>query len=135
MENLKTLLSVIFCLVMFALILYLAYVTTKLIGKRYSVNGKSIKNLKILESISIGADRQLLIVKTCGKYLLLGATSHNVSLITELDKDELCEEINENNFQTMSFSDALKKVCTEKFSKKNDTLNEEEAHDDTQVGS
>lgn len=134
MDILKSTLSVLFCLAMFALILYLAYVTTKLIGKRYSVNGKKTKNLKILESITIGADRQLLIVKTAGKCLLLGATSHNVSLICELDENQVSEQMEVNATSTMSFSDAFKKVCAEKFSNnKTNTTYEEESHDDTQV--
>lgn len=130
MDILKDVLSVIFMLVMFALILYLAYVTTKLIGKKYSVNGKKFKNLKVLETISIGADRQLVIVSTAGKCLLLGATSHNVSLICELDENKLENfEDQQNPMQTMSFSEALKRVCEDKFSKKDKNLTEENQND------
>ena len=63
----KEILSVIVILLLFVGILYLAYITTKFIGKRYSVKGKSFNNMKILDTASIGQDRQLMIVKSSGK--------------------------------------------------------------------
>lgn len=122
MEYFKSILSVIVVLAMFVGILYLAYITTKFIGKRYSVKGKQFKNLKVLETVAIGPDRQLMIVKTAGKCLLLGATPHNISLITELSEEMLDNEIPEEDVGvTMSFTDALSKVTKEKFGKKNQT--------------
>lgn len=120
MELLKDVLTVIFVLAMFVGILYLTYVATKFIGKRYSVSGKSFKNLKIVETVAIGADRQLVIIKTADKYLLLGSTAQQISLICELDENSISEEQNDASFQTMSFSEALKKVTKEKFFKNSD---------------
>lgn len=127
MELFKSILSVIVVLVMFVGILYLAYITTKFIGKRYSVKGKQFKNLKVLETVAIGPDRQLMIVKTAGKCLLLGATPQNITLITELSEDMLNNEFPEEEaVETMSFTDALRRVTKEKLTKKNQT---EDNHD------
>ena len=116
MELIKSVLMVIAVLVMFVAILYLAYVTTKFIGKRYIVKGKQFKNLTVIETVAIGPDRQLMIVKTAGKCLILGATPQNISLITELSEDMLNNEIPEEEaVETMSFTDALRKVTKEKF--------------------
>lgn len=128
MDFLKNVLTVLIVLAMFVGILYLAYVTTKFIGKRYSVNGKSYKNLKVLETIAVGPDRQLMIVKTAGKYLLLGATPQNISLITELDQSQITDTISDDIAQPMSFTEALKKVTKEKFLKKDESFNEEDNH-------
>lgn len=128
MDYLKNILTVLIVLAMFVGILYLTYVTTKFIGKRYSVNGKNFKNLKVLETIAVGPDRQLMIVKTAGKYLLLGATPHNISLITELDGTQITDTVSDDIAQPMSFTEALKKVTKEKFSKKDTDFNEEDNH-------
>jgi len=121
MELIKSVLMVIAVLVMFVAILYLAYVTTKFIGKRYSVKGKQFKNLTVIETVAIGPDRQLMIVKSAGKCLLLGATPQNISLITELDEEMIKDIPDEMTSETMSFSDALRRVTKEKLGKKNQT--------------
>ncbi|MBE6836838.1 MAG: hypothetical protein E7509_02420 [Ruminococcus sp.] len=121
MELIKSVLMVIAVLVMFVAILYLAYVTTKFIGKRYIVKGKQFKNLTVIETVAIGPDRQLMIVKSAGKCLLLGATPQNISLITELDEEMIKDIPDEMTSETMSFSDALRRVTKEKLGKKNQT--------------
>lgn len=121
MEFIKSVLMVIAVLVMFVAILYLAYVTTKFIGKRYIVKGKQFKNLTVIETVAIGPDRQLMIVKSAGKCLLLGATPQNISLITELDEEMIKDIPDEMTSETMSFSDALRRVTKEKLGKKNQT--------------
>lgn len=128
MDFLKDVLTVLIVLAMFVGILYLAYITTKFIGKRYSVNGKSFKNLKVIETIAVGPDRQLMIVKTAGKYLLLGATPQNISLITELDQRQITDMVSDEVTQPMSFTEALKKVTKDKLLKKDTDFNEEDNH-------
>lgn len=44
--------SVLGVLIGFAVILYLAYMATKIMGKRMTVNSRGNKNIKILESVS-----------------------------------------------------------------------------------
>lgn len=127
MELFKSVLSVIVVLVMFIGILYLAYITTKFIGKRYSIKGKKYNNLTVIETAAVGPDRQLMIVKVAGKCLLLGATPQNISLICELDENRVSEEFaDEVNGQPVSFSEALKKVTKEKFSGKGNNKNGED---------
>ena len=45
MDIVKSVFSLIFGLILFAGILYLAYISTKLIGKRYMLSGKGGRNL------------------------------------------------------------------------------------------
>ncbi|MCR2024329.1 flagellar biosynthetic protein FliO [Anaerotruncus colihominis] len=73
-------------LVIFILILVLAYFATKYIGRRYGTTGASGgRYVEVLERVAFGPDRALFVVRTGGKILLLGATAHHVELITELD--------------------------------------------------
>ena len=110
--------SVIMAILVFILILYLAYFATKKMGKRLSVRGVGNKNIKILESISVGQNKAIMIIQTAGKTLLVGMTQNEISLISELAADMLELDNEKNNSQTMEFSTAFKTVLEEKFGKK-----------------
>lgn len=136
MDGVKLVLNALIGLAVFCGILYLAYVSTKYIGKRYSLSGKGNGNLKILDSISFGKDSRLCIVKAGQKYLLLGITQHNISLVSELAEEEL-ELYREDLSETggMSFSQALKINLAKKFGKEDPQVekppvNEEVSDDD-----
>lgn len=107
--------SVVMALAVFVLILYLAYFATKKMGKRLSVRGVGNKNIKILESISIGQNNAIMIIETAGKTLLVGVTQNGINLISELDGEMLVKEDENNRSQTMDFSKAFKTVLEEKF--------------------
>ena len=109
--------SVLGVLIVFAVILYLAYVATKLLGRRLSVRSGGNKNIKILESVSLGQNKTLLIVEAAGKTLLIGITSGQISLISELDGEKIKSE-SENAGETMEFSKAFKTVLENNFGKK-----------------
>ena len=108
----KEILSVIVILLLFVGILYLAYITTKFIGKRYSVKGKSFNNMKILDTASIGQDRQLMIVKAAERVFLIGVTSNQISLISESKDSVRINRLND------SFN-CVKVSCLKKFILKN----------------
>ena len=109
--------SVLGVLIVFAVILYLAYVATKLLGRRLSVRSGGNKNIKILESVSLRQNKTLLIVEAAGKTLLIGITSGQISLISELDGEKIKSE-SENAGETMEFSKAFKTVLENNFGKK-----------------
>ena len=63
-------------LLVFILIIYLAYFATKKMGKRLSIKGVANKNIKILESVSIGQNKSIVIIESAGKVLLIGVTQN-----------------------------------------------------------
>ena len=81
--------SVLLALVGFILILYLAYFATKKIGKRMSVRGVGGKNIRIIDSVSIGQHGSIMLIMTAGKLLLVGITQNGMSLLSELDPSEI----------------------------------------------
>jgi flagellar biogenesis protein FliO len=81
LEGIKLVLQLVFGLVLFAGILYLSYAATKYLAKRLSPDGRSGRNMKIIESLAIGKDSCLLIVKAGEKILLLGKTAGSISLV------------------------------------------------------
>lgn len=125
LSNIGTAISV---LLGFALILYLAYFATKKLGGRLSFKGVGNKNIKIIESISLGQNKAVMIIQSCGKTLLVGMTQNEISLISELDGEQLNLSESDTSGQTMEFSKAFKKVLEEKFGKK-DSNSEESKND------
>lgn len=121
MDGIKLVLNAVLGLALFIGILYLAYISTKYIGKKYSINARGGKNLQIIETLSAGKDSRLVIAKAGNKILLLGMTAQNISLLKELDEDDiqLADEVatEKNTGETMSFAEALKINVAKKFGK------------------
>lgn len=108
-----------------AVILYLAYISTKLLGRKISVRGSSGRKLKILDSVSVGQGKSLIIVKAGEKTFLVGAASESINLIGELDSGEFAED--ETPPETgMDFKTAFKKVLENNFGKKSNKGKENE---------
>lgn len=109
--------TVLFTIVLFAAILYLAYLTTKFIGKKYSISsGMSGKNLKIIDSLSLAPDKVLMIVKAGGKTVLVGLSRDHMEYICDVDENELTipEESAAAPFSS-DFIGAFKNVLSEKM--------------------
>ena len=100
-----------------AVILYLAYAATKLLGKRFSVRGGGSKKIKILDSVSVGQGKTILIVQTGGKTFLIGS-GQDINLISELDSNEFLCDGDVLQPQTMDFKTAFKKVLENNFGRK-----------------
>ncbi|MBR1382822.1 MAG: flagellar biosynthetic protein FliO [Ruminococcus sp.] len=118
----KSVFSLIFGLILFVGILYLAYISTKLIGKRYSLSGKGGRNLKILETVSVGREMSIAIARAGEKIFLIGVTPDRISLLSELSEDDLLVGYTDNLPQSdgsgsgnMTFAQALKLNINEKL--------------------
>ncbi|MCI8441175.1 MAG: flagellar biosynthetic protein FliO [Provencibacterium sp.] len=88
-EEIRGFLSVLMILVLFAGVLFLAYYTTKLMGKKISLNSSSGGQIKVLDRLSLGQDKMLLIVQAAEKTLLVAVASHAVATLCELDPEAL----------------------------------------------
>lgn len=108
-----------------AVILYLAYAATKLLGKRFSVSGGGSKKIKILDSVSVGQGKTILIVQTGGKTFLIGS-GQDINLISELDSNEFLCDGDVLQPQTTDFKTAFKKVLENNFGRKNSNKEENE---------
>lgn len=111
-SNIGTVLMVI---LVFILILYMAYFATKKLGKRLSFKGVGNKNIKIIESISVGQNKAIMIIQSAGKTMLIGITQNGINLISELDEEKLYLNDDDKTGQTMKFSDSFKTAFEEKF--------------------
>jgi flagellar biosynthetic protein FliO len=91
-EEIKGVLSILMILALFIGVLFLAYYTTRLVGKRFTLGGPSGGQIKVLDRLPVGQDKALLIVQVAGKTLLIGVAPHGMATLCELDPDRL-EEI------------------------------------------
>ena len=99
-------------------VLYLAYVSTKMLGRRYSMKSGGSKKIKIIDSAALGKGKNIMIVKAGSKTFLVGAGEKEINLISELDSDDFIEEEMPQEQSGMDFKTAFKNVLEMRFKKK-----------------
>ncbi len=95
-------------------ILLLTYISTKFIGKGVAIRHGS-SYMKIVDKIAVGQNQALLIVTIGKRHFLVGTSSSSMSLLSELNEEDL-EEI-PNLFgseQKETFNQILKKIGNRK---------------------
>jgi len=98
-------------IIVFILILFATYYTSKWVAKN-GVNMQKAGNIQVIETYRLSQTKYLQIVKT-GKdrYFLISVTKDNVSLIAELDDEDIdLSRYNNQKMQENNFSLILKNV-------------------------
>ncbi len=67
-------------------VLILAYWCSRMLGKSW-LKSSSGRNIKILERLQVGNDKQLLLIKVQEHVYLIGVSSAGISLLTEIEGD------------------------------------------------
>ena len=98
----------------FFLILFLAYWATKVLARGYAASGTG-RMIEVLDRMSLGQEKQLLVVKAADKVLLLGVTAHHIEKLEELDAGALPQP--PSNPQSGAFFAALKSALEQKKGK------------------
>ncbi len=70
--------------VLFAAILFLAYVSTKFLGSKLS-RGMKGTHIKVVDSLSLGFDRQIYLIKVGEQLLLVSSSNKSIQFLTLLD--------------------------------------------------
>ena len=68
-----------------------AYYATRLMGKHYSMQGSSSREMRVIDRLSLGRDRFLLIVEAGDKVLLLGVSPQQIDTLAELDREAFAD--------------------------------------------
>ncbi len=94
-------LSFMFAMGVFGVVLFLGYVTTKLVGGKA---GKMMrgKNMNVVESISLGMDKQIHLVKVGEKFIVLSTSGKNIQMLTELSPEQMGEVVAENTTENQA---------------------------------
>lgn len=72
-------------LIVFVIVLFLTYYTTKFIGNYQKVSNR-YTNFEVVETYRISNSKYIQIIKVSGKYILISVTKDNVTMLTELDE-------------------------------------------------
>lgn len=105
-------------LILVVFIIFLSYAASKYIADK--ANGMmNTKYMKIVDKMPLGPDKSIIITQIGDKYFLIGIASANISILKELDKDDIISFIdddNNNNIQKFagSFKNILSNVMKDK---------------------
>ncbi len=84
--------------------MFVKYVKSGTVGMRES------KFMRVIDTIVVGQDRYILIVELNNRYYLVGSSGSEISILTELDSEEMKQQLSELKNPTAdikSFSAAL----------------------------
>jgi len=99
-------------LIVIALIIATVFVLRKKYGIKTNL-GRGKKRIQIIEHISLGVKKSIVLVKAPGKHLLIGATNDKIGLISEIanedvaDNDEIISDAADSKGESISNSDFL----------------------------
>lgn len=77
-----------FFIIAFICVLFLAIYVTKLVATSSYLKSNN-KNIKILESIGVGYQNSVQLLKVGNKYILIGNTKEKVTLLLDLNEDDI----------------------------------------------
>ncbi len=103
--------EVILFLLGFGSILFLSYVTTRYLAGK-SVKAMKGKYLNIIETISLGADKRIHLVKTGDKYILVASTAKSIEFLTTLtidDEEAAAESVTQGGQNVFDFKALFEK--------------------------
>lgn len=94
--------------IVFGSILFLAYVTTKFIGNKSGIAAKG-KHINIVETVSLGLDLKLHLVKIGDEFVVISASGKNVQMLTKVNMSEYFEEEVTNPQNPFDFKEIFEK--------------------------
>ncbi|MDR1663301.1 MAG: flagellar biosynthetic protein FliO [Clostridiales bacterium] len=105
----------LYILLLVAFVAVLAYFSTKLLAMSRGGKFRSTKrNLEVIESIGVGAQSVVQIVRAGEKFYLIGVTKESVSLLAELDAETLDIDERSGGLPEKAFSNILKRFIKDK---------------------
>lgn len=91
----------------FGCLLFLVYVTTRFLGQRTAKNMKS-KHMKVVESISLGFDKNIYLLRVDKKGILVSTSGKMVQYLTDVELDHI-EDSEEETVQQFDYINVFKK--------------------------
>jgi Flagellar biogenesis protein len=115
-------------LIVFVIVLFLTYYTTKFVGNYQKVSNR-YTNFEVVETYRISNNKYIQIIKVSGKYILISVTKDNVTMLTELDEKTVMKP--EYTTGQQSFSEIFDKLKNLKKHNENSAdENEEQSNEE-----
>ncbi len=100
-------------LVIIGVILYLAYVSSKHIGRTGKIGGRT-QYMKMVSQLPVGQYGTIAIVQAGKKYLLLGMTSSQITILDQFDELEELENDGGDVTDTLNFRQQFERLAKRK---------------------
>lgn len=88
-------------------VLILAYWCSRILGKNW-IKSSPGKNIKVIERMQAGADRQLLLIKIQTHVYLIGVSPAGIQMLTEIDGELEETVVQEQEVNGSGFHDLIK---------------------------
>lgn len=98
----------IFLIVMFVIVIALAYMLTKKLATIGSHRMKG-KNMKVLEALQLGINQYLYLVKIGNKTMIIGVSKETIKYIGEVDDESIDYTVYDTSLSAPLFEEYLKK--------------------------
>lgn len=94
--------SILLAVLCFGSILFMAYVTTKFIGKKANakINGKY---MNVIESITLGIDKKICLIKVGSEFLLIAVSSKRIEFLCSVELEDYNSGKAEESGRVFSF--------------------------------
>lgn len=89
-------------------ILFLAYITTRLVAGK-SARAMKGRHIDIVETVNLGVDKKLHLIKVGGKYILISSGGKNVEFLSEIPAEDV-EDLQSGVIQTQTTAFDFKKL-------------------------
>jgi flagellar biogenesis protein FliO len=115
-DSLRVILDVI---VKFGVVLFLIYVIYQIINKfRKQTTGEKSNQLTVLESVKLSPQQSLHMVKAHNHIILIGATDHTLTKLSDLDLPLEMVQMYQKTEETQDFSVVLGQMIQSRFGKR-----------------
>ena len=88
--SMESFLQLVSALLIFALVLLLTYFTTRWVGGYQKVRMKS-RNLQIIESLSVGNNKSICLLKTGNEYIVIAVGKDEIHSLATLKEEQLTD--------------------------------------------
>lgn len=106
-------LNILSLILIFVVILFLAYITTRFVAK-YQGNLNSKANIKVIESISVGGNKFISIVRIGSNLYAIGVGKDEITLIDKIDEESVnLSNLSNSVNQDKSFKELFSKIRKE----------------------
>ena len=107
-------------ILIFAFVLFITVFATKYVGSYQKMQGIN-RNLEVIETIRVTNNKYLQIVRAANKYIVIGIGKDEITMLTEIDEDELLRVSSEKGGNMKeTFSEIISKAGIKRKSNNNE---------------
>ena len=107
-------------ILIFAFVLFITVFATKYVGSYQKMQGIN-RNLEVIETIRVTNNKYLQIVRAANKYIVIGIGKDEITMLTEIDEDELLRVSSEKGGNMKeTFSEIILKAGIKRKSNNNE---------------